>query len=245
MTIPKRSALFVALAIAALVLSGCKIEQGIAFNEDGSGSFTYLVGIDKGILADLGVESPYEGVKQQVEEKGFPVELERYETPDLSGFRLSFEFTTVDDLVEKLKGEEGQAGQQTIQELDLEQGDDGWKLTGAVGAPNLGAGAEMPIDVSELEDRLDMEFSVSMPGAPRDTNADSVREEEDATTFVWTLTPGQSGREISATTELPGSFPTALVAGAGLGSLVIAAVIWLLVRRKRQDASSSAGSIQT
>ena len=234
MTVPHRRIFLLALGIAAIVLSGCEVRQNVEFNEDGSGTFTYLVGIEKDILDDLGVDDPYEGVKQQVDDENFPVELDRYETSDLRGFRLSFEFTSLDDLKKKLSGgEEGQEGQQTIQEMKLERGDDLWDLTGAVGSPNLGSGNDMPIDVSELEERLEMEFSIVMPGALKDSNADSVRENGDSTTFVWALAPGQSGREISAVTDVgSGSFPVLLVVGAGLSALVIGAALWLLIRRR-------------
>ena len=231
---PRSRVFLVALGIVAIVLSGCEVRQGIEFNEDGSGTFTYLVGLDKDILDDLGVGSPYERVKEQVEERDFPVELEPYETSDLSGFRLSFEFESVDDLKEKLSVGEDQEGQQTIQELDLEMGDGGWELTGAVGAPGLGSGEGMPIDVSELEERLDMQFSISMPGALGDSNADTVTEDEEkgTTTFVWILTPGRSGEVIEASTALPSAFPILLVVGAGLGVLLFGAAVWMLMRRR-------------
>jgi hypothetical protein len=235
MALTKRRVLLVALAIVAIAMPGCKIRQTVAFNDDGSGTFTYLVGIEKDVLDDLGVDDPYERVRQQVEERDFPVELERYETADLTGFRLSFEFESVEDLKDKLNVGENPSGngQQTIQEIALEMGNDGWDLSGAVGAPSLDSGEDLPIDVSELEERLDMEFSITMPGEPGDSNADDVQPEEDSTTFVWALAPGQSGSEIAAATKLPESFPVLLVVGAGLAALMIAVVIWVLIRRRR------------
>lgn len=233
----KRRVLLVALAIVALALSGCKIRQDVAFNEDGSGTFTYLVGVDKDVLDDLGVEDPYEGVRKQVEEGDVSVELERYETADLKGFQLAFEFTSVDDLKKKLNvGGEGQEGQQTIQVMDLERGEERWTLTGEVGAPNLGAdaGGELPIDVSELQEKLDMEFTIAMPGRFEDSNADSVRRGEDSTTFVWELAPGVSGHELFAVTDASSDGAAVwLIVGAGLGTLLLLAAIWALLRRRQ------------
>ena len=233
----KRRLLFVALALSVLVLSGCKVRQGVEFNEDGSGTFTYLVGVDKDVLDDLGIDDPYAAVKQQVDEGDFPVELKRYDTDDLRGFRLSFEFTSVDDLKKKLNvGEEGQDGQQTIQELELERGEERWALTAEVGAPNLGegAGAQMPIDVSELEEQLEMEFTIAMPGKLDGSNADSVRSGEGSTTFVWELAPGLSGRELVASTDVSsaGGAGVLLVVGAGGAALLMLGAIWALVRRR-------------
>ncbi|MEA2433878.1 MAG: hypothetical protein QOG54_1335 [Actinomycetota bacterium] len=221
------------LVVVLVAFSGCKIRQDVVFNSDGSGSFTYLVGLEKEFLDQLGAADPYEQVKKQVDAGDFPVELERYETDELKGFRLTFEFDSVADLKDKLNvGEPGGEGQQTLQEITLDRGEDHWNLTGAVGAPNLGAEGELPIDVSELQDRMDMEFSVTMPGEAGDTNADDVREGDESTTFVWTLSPGEAGREIAAVTEQPSSgLPVLVLLGAGLVVLLIAGVAWALRRR--------------
>lgn len=236
MTLTKRRAVLAALFVVALAMSGCKIRQSVVFNEDGSGTFTYLVGVDKDILDDLGVVDPYESVRQQVEDGDFPVELERYETPDLRGFRLSLDFKSVDDLKEKLNvGEEVQEeGQQTIQQLELERGGERWDLSGAVGVPDLGTDAEVPFDVSKVEERLEMVFTIAMPGVAGATNADTVREGDDTTTFVWSLTPGQAGRDIVATTELPSGFPVPIVVGAVVGALVLVGAVWALRLRRAQ-----------
>jgi hypothetical protein len=71
-----------------------------------------------------------------------------------------------------------------------------------------------------------------MPGEAGDTNADDVREGDESTTFVWTLSPGEAGREIAAVTEQPSSgLPVLVLVGAGLVVLVIAGVAWALRRR--------------
>src|SRR5688572_30519091 len=148
----KRRALLVALAVVAMAMSGCKIRQTVVFNDDGSGTFSYLVGIEKDVLDDLGVDDPYERVRQQVEEGDFPVELERFEDGELTGFRLSFEFESVEDLKDKLNVGETASdnGQQTIQELTVTQNGDRWVLSGAIGSPGLASGEELPIDLSKL-----------------------------------------------------------------------------------------------
>jgi hypothetical protein len=222
------------LAVVLVAFSGCKIRQNVVFNSDGSGTFTYLVGLEKTFLDQLGAADPYEQVKKQVDAGDFPVTLERYETDSLKGFRLSFEFSSVADLKDKLNvGEPGGEGQQTLQELDLEKSEQKWTLTGSVGAPNLATGADLPIDVSELEKKLDMEFSIALPGEAGETNADDVREGTDSTTFVWTLAPGQAGRDIAATTELPsGGLSVLILVGAGLAVLGLSGVTWLLLRRR-------------
>lgn len=234
MVLSKRRLVLVALAIVAIAMSGCKVRQTVAFNDDGSGTFSYLVGIEKDVLADLGVDDPYERIKQQVEEGDFPVELERYESGDLTGFRLSFEFTDVDDLKDKLNigDEAGGSGQQTLQALSVDRTGDRWVLSGAIGSPGLASGEELPIDLSKLEEKLDMRFSVSLPGRPATSNAVEVREGESETTFEWVLSPGESGREISAVTDLPKAFPTLLVVGAGLGALLIGGGAWMFMRRR-------------
>jgi hypothetical protein len=231
--------------VAVLLLSGCEVKAALVLKDDGSGTFSYVVGIDKDFLAkmDPGAD-PLGSMRKNAESQSYKVTLADYETDKLKGIRASFDFTDVEDLKRKVassKAPQGSGAQQAAASafafdvLGLTRTDDGWKLSANAGV-SADADKQLPFDPAELKKLLDAQFSATLPGHAGANNATKVSEAKDATTFTWDLLAGAGNLDLKAqTTSKKDSFPTAAIA---ITTVLALAVFAGVVRRRRPAAGA-------
>jgi hypothetical protein len=236
----RRRLLATLMALAAVVLlSGCEVKASLVLKDDGSGTFTYAVGIDKDFLARMEPGSdPLGSMRRNAEAQPYKVVLADYETDKLKGLRASFDFSNLDDLQQKLsankRGAQGQTASASAFAFDvlgLSRTKDGWKLSANAGVSTQ-ANQQLPFDREQLRKLLDAEFSATLPGHAGATNAATVSYGKSGTTFSWNLLAGEGNLDLKAetTSKKNGGFPAAAVAIPAV--LVLAGLGTILMRRR-------------
>lgn len=244
-----RRGLVMLLAGLALLLSGCEIRGELVVNDDGSGTFAFVFGIPKEFLAFVPAgEDPFGDVRRDVADAPFPVEVEDYETERVRGVRVSFAFSSVDDLGSKLETfseEQGATPGGDFQDFSLRETGDGWSFRASASDVDAGfsefGGEDFPLDPAQLEELLDLRFVVTLPGAPGDHNADEVSRSGGKTTFTWRLSPTQSSVDFRASTAGGSGFPVLPVAAGGGAAVILAGGFAL--SRLRGAGSAAAGAV--
>jgi len=236
----RRSApLWAGAAMVALLLSACQIRQEIRFNADGSGTARVTVEIDKNcrplgtVDCDekaqrlLGGEGPVAQAKADTESLPFDVRVEPFESPTETGYTLSFDFASLEDLEQKLAPDPSTGRSQTsaleFSRMTLEaNGDGGFTFTAETEGSVLGG----------------VPFAIVLPGAEGKHNADVAAGAEGGTRFQWHIggyVAGESTKQLQASTcsrdSCPGSSTPILVVVAL--AVMVAAVVAFLRMRKR------------
>ena len=227
------------LALACLLLVGCKTRAELVVKPDGSGTFTTIAEIENRLLEALGEEGdPFAQAERSAQDSPFPVETERYETADGRGIRASYSFSSIEELNERLASvDEEQRQSGLFQDGSIEVNDEGWHFEATGGAP--GAEEQIPIDPDELAKLIDARFVVVLPGDEGENNADSTeRVGEDSVRYEWVMTPGQSDVRLMAQSVLPPSLLERLAPFAAvlLVLLIIGGGVW--IARKRSAAKT-------
>jgi len=258
--------LWPAVALLALLLSACQVRQEIRFNVDGSGTASITVGIDKdcqplGAMGCdpvaqrlLGGEGPVANAEQNAESLPFDVRIEPFESgpPESApetGYTLSFDFTSLEDLEQKLAPDSATGNSQTS----------AFEIVGMAFAPNRDGGFtfiaelegatvttrhERVIDYYHYDDLQEMSFAIVLPGGEGEHNADASESGDGGTRFQWNFETGTDPpRQLQAATCSKDTCrrwtPIPLV----LASAVMAAVVFAFVLRRRgRDERSRQGS---
>jgi hypothetical protein len=231
--------------VAVLLLSGCEVKAQLLLKDDGSGTFTYVVGIDKDFLAkmDPGAD-PLGSMRKNAESQPYKVTLADFETDKEKGLRASFDFTGIDDLKQKLAANkkatdstQGSASAFAFDVLGLTRTKDGWKLSATAGV-STEARKQLPFDATQLRKLLDAEFSATLPGHAGANNATTVSHSKDGTTFSWNLLAGEGNLDLQAqTTSKKGGFPVGAAAVPVL--LLLVGGGYLAVRRYKTTVRRS------
>ncbi len=254
------------VAVLALLLSSCQIRQEIRFNADGSGTAIATVGIDKNCpplgtekgcsepaQRLLGGKGPVAHAEASAKSLPFHVRIEPFETgpafsgPAETGYSLSFDFASIEDLKRKLAPEPPTGQPQTspfeFSGMTFEANREGGftfttKLTYTAEASAwAGSGGQQGGPKS---------FAVVLPGAEGENNADVVQRVQGGTRFQW-YSPGQlqaSTCSRSPCGGLPPISPPILI-GATIAAAVAAVGAFVLVRRRggKRLSSGAAGDV--
>jgi len=250
----RRSALlWAAAAVVALLLSACGIRQEIRFNADGSGTARIIVRIPYVCPASecgqeakrlLGGEGAFANAAADAERLPFDVRIEPFEgadrttqTPD-TGYTLSFDFASLEDLEQKLAPDPSTGRSQTsaleFSGMTLEaNGDGGFTFTAESVVPT----SVVPTGPGTPAVSLD----IVLPGAEGKHNAGFVKGAQGGTRFKWTI--NEPGQPLQASTCSGDSCPgrstpiMVVVAVAVLAAVVVAFVL----RRRARDERSRRG----
>lgn len=233
----RRSPPLWAAAVLALLISACRIEQEIRFNADGSGTASVTVGIEEQCLTGpmecsekakrlLGGEGPVAQAKADAESLPFDVRVVPFDRPGESGYTLSFDFSSLEDLEQKLAPDPATGRSQTsafdFSGMTFEaNGDGGFTFT-------AGSVPSRPRTVGGAV------FTIVLPGAEGEHNADIAEDTESGTRFQWRHmdVPGQ---QLQASTCSPGSCPgSSTPILVGLAVAVMAAAVFAFALRRRQ-----------
>jgi hypothetical protein len=233
----RRRVLAVLAALAAvLLLSGCEVKASLVLKDDGSGTFTYAVGIDKDFLARMepGAD-PLGSMRRNSEAQPYKVVLADYETDKLKGLRVTFDFSNIDDLQQKLSANKRATQGQTTSAfafdvLGLSRTKDGWKLSATAGVSTQ-ANQQLPFDREQLRKLLDAEFSATLPGHAAANNAATVSYGKSGTTFTWNLLAGEGNLDLSAETTSKKDSPFPMAAVAVPAVLILGGLGAFLTRR--------------
>ena len=245
----RRRLLMVLAALAAVVLlSGCEVKASLVLKDDGSGTFTYAVGIDKDFLARMEPGSdPLGSMRRNAEAQPYKVVLADYETDKLKGLRATFDFSNIDDLQQKLSANKRASQGQTTSAfafdvLGLSRTKDGWKLSANAGVSSQ-ANQQLPFDREQLRKLLDAEFTATLPGHAAANNAATVSYGKSGTTFSWNLLAGEGNLDLNAetTSKTKGGFPAAAAAIPAV--LVLGGFGAILMRRRSSLRHAADGPV--
>ncbi len=229
-----------AVALVALLgLSGCELRGELVVRPDGSGTFTYVMGIDKDVLARIGPEEdPRTEMRRTVAAQPFPIELTDYETAKVVGLRARFKFATASELHQRLDELHAKASRLaaafTFADLLVRKTRSGWWFQARTAERHRGPAA-LPFDVEEQGGGVPRaEFRVTLPGHDRDDNAYRTWRRNGATTFRWRIgtDTGMDDYKMRAETIRPagqGSPWPAVLLGLGL-----AVAVPVMLRRRRR-----------
>jgi hypothetical protein len=251
----------------ALLLSACQVRQEIRFNADGSGTASLTVGIDKdcqplgGVGCDpvaqrlLGGEGPVANAETNAESLPFDVRVEPFESgPDgrgpETGYTLSFDFASLEDLEQKLAPESATGNSQTsafeiVGLAFARNGDGGFTFTAELEGATVTTRYDGRAEYYHYDDLQEMSFAIVLPGGEGEHNADVSESVDGRTRFQWNFeNPGTDPpRQLQASTCSKGACrrwtPIPLV----LAGPVMAAVVFAFVLRRRgRDERSRLGS---
>lgn len=222
------------LLLAIVLLSGCEMRAELVVKKDGSGTMTYVLGIDKASIKP-GAD-PLAGLKANAAKAPFPVRVTDYSTDKVVGVRASFDFRSLGDLRSKLTQLNAGRGRTFVfDDLSVTKSGSGWRLAAHAGDPLLGKDA-VPIDVSQANAAVDVRFVATLPGARASANATAVRSADGATTYEWRIPAGKGDLNLLARTTVS-STPWALIAGAGAGVVALLGLALVLWRRRRRTTT--------
>lgn len=240
------------LAIAVVVLSGCRVDvaSNLVVRADGSGQLAVSIAMDQELVTSLTAT----GLDLAPEEvSGWQVT-----TSDLDGdgrlIQMSSLFADPDDLTRAVADLSAGLDDQDPHLLDgvvLTVADDGSaELTAKVGVRlPTSTGAEAPgfFDGDDLAalvaqpDVFDATLTVTMPGRISDSNADRV----DGTTATWDLPVGAT-IQATATSAPPSIWqgPLPAILGAVVVLATLTALVWVWRRRRRDRAQAPLGRVE-
>jgi hypothetical protein len=244
-----------ALSLVALVLllSACELRFELDLNDDQSGTFMFVVGVDPEFLAIArqGGANPFD---ERALERELPpgVDVEPYLAGELQGVRLRFHFDDLADLREKAAelarrsslllpgGAAGASIPSGFERLSLtRKPEGGWRLRMRAQSPGLEAVEGLPIDREQLRRLLAVELHVVLPGRSRSSNATRVVRRGDKTEYVWHPDPtaARPVTLVAETNPAPRSAAIPVAAGAaGAVGLALVASVVVRLRRRRSGA---------
>lgn len=199
----KRKLFLPVLMIAGLLLlAGCEIRADLVIAEDGSGTFVYSIAIENEYLEMFGQggRDLLDEMEAKAQTTPFPVTTSRFETEDMRGVEISYDFDSIEDLEEKMASGEGSEGA-LITEARITNTEAGWTFE-ALGGQETGSG-DIPLDPAELAEIMDIRLSVTLPGPSPAGNADRTQVVGDSARFTWNIPPGKSNLALEASTNYP------------------------------------------
>lgn len=224
-------------ALLALTMTGCELRGEISVNDDGSGTFTMAFGIDKQFRALLGGptgEDPLAAMRKDLADDPVKWNVKEYKRGDVSGLTASFGFSSVEDLKAKMRALSSNANSQNaFGDFTLEKRDGDWVFSGHPGEP---AGlADTPLPPDKIDELVDLQLRVSLPGKAGSSNADETHFSNGRTTFVWKPRLADAARATkpleARTVPTGASFPAApLAVGAAL--LLLIGTVAIAARRR-------------
>lgn len=245
--------------VFVVLLSSCQLRQEIRFNANGSGTASISVGVDEECLTGpvecsaqakglLGGDGPVAQAEAEAAMLPFDVRVEPFESgppdsPTETGYTLSFDFASLEDLEEKLvsTGRSRTSAFEFSAMTFAANGDGGFTFTSQtrVSAPH---GAENAIT----------SFAVVLLGEEGEHNADAPEPVEGGTRFRWTF----EGEELSSTDRLQASTCSGnacrnstmipegngtLVTGVVVGVVVVVAVAFVLMHKRGGERPTPKG----
>jgi hypothetical protein len=227
----RRAILFVVLVIA---LTACEIRTHLNIDaaDVSNGKITAQVGFDEDfreameefggggdLLAEVETSAPAEGW-----------EVERFTDGDIEGVTLTQGFASIEELQTILSTSSIASGESGgWEDLSFTETDDSVRFDASLSAPGL-EGTE-DLGMEEVGAFLDFDFqiAVTFPGEVIEHNG--VLEDR---TVVWDLDEESLvGADLFAEARKGGSLPWAVIGGVVLGLIVIGAVFWGLLARRR------------
>lgn len=215
-----------------LALTACEIRThlNVDASDVSNGQITAQLGFDEDfreameefggggdLLAEVETSAPAEGW-----------EVERFTDGDIEGVTLTQKFSSIEELQNILSTSSIASGESGgWEDLSFTETDDSIRFEASLAAPGL-EGAE---DMEEVTAFLDFDFqiAVTFPGDVIEHNG--VLEDR---TVVWDLDEESlAGAELFAEARKGGSFPWAIIGGVVLGLIVIGAVVWSILTRRR------------
>jgi len=262
-----RSRAFLAVLVT-LTLTGClRTDVALVVNDDESGTFDVEMLIDRSRMeqlaemfgeADEDLEDPCAGIRDDLTE-GLPegATATPIEEGSWCGASASIPFANLDELAQV-------SSQLDSDSSDDDSGDlasDEVTPVGAIAVVRLDdggyrfdvTGVEMASDdmgemssmIEPIVGEMRVTYSVRLPGAPVDHNADDV----DGNTFTWQLKFGDTRTELFATTE-PGEPPSSgggnavWIAVAVAAAVAVAVAAFVLLKRRGGPGDAGDGSGQ-
>jgi hypothetical protein len=216
------------IAVLALALSACELRAEISVNQDGSGTFgmVFAVGPEMREMLKqpgLGGGDPFAELRSDLADDPVAWTVEDYKEGALEGVRATFEFSSPQDLREKVIAmSEDPQSESALSEFSLERSGEGWSFRGIASdaESELGGGGDSPFQIDQLASLVKVQFRVTLPGRSVENNADEVETGGGKTAFIWKPSLTDRGISMIASTK-PGG-------GSSLPLLPIAAVIGVL-----------------
>ncbi|HKZ18970.1 MAG TPA: hypothetical protein VJQ57_02560 [Acidimicrobiia bacterium] len=227
----RRAILFATLVIA---LTACEIRTHLNIDaaDVSNGQITAQVGFDEDfreameefggggdLLAEVETSAPAEGW-----------EVERFTDGDIEGVTLTQGFSSIEELQTILSTSSIASGESGgWEDLSFTETDDSIRFDASLSAPGL-EGTE-DLGMEEVGAFLDFDFqiAVTFPGEVIEHNG--VLQDR---TVVWDLDEESlAGADLFAAARKGGSLPWPVIGGIVLGLIVIGAVVWGLLARRR------------
>ena len=243
--------LWAAVTVLALFLSACQIRQEIRFNPDGSGTASVTVGISKTCWPPgaeircseraerlLAGEGPVANAEKKAERLPFDVRIEPFEGNygNETGYTLSFDFASPEDLQQKLATDPTTGRSQTsalvFSGMTFEpNGDGGFTFTAEVSpVAGLVPGSYSP----DAPDSIPL--AVVLPGmGVGEHNADVAEDAEGGTRFRWNFEPTEEWpAQLTASTCSRGACGSSplIPAAVAAGLVVVVLALGALLRRR-------------
>lgn len=185
----KTISIIILLIFILFILSGCvKVDYTIKINEDGRGEITYIYGMDKTVIKNMGKtkETATNDKRLEAEKAGYSIEP--YEDENIAGFKAT---KKVEDITEKSVLLEIFDGEYIKNKEDSKINIKKY-LFGKIYEQNA------TIDLTEMKDMKELgvviKYSIQIPTRVGKTNANFISE--DRRTISWDLKLGET-QEIS------------------------------------------------
>lgn len=180
----KKTVLGIFLLVITLILSGCaKVEYGIKINEDDSGEITYIYGLDKAILKDLGKTEETATIEEQKAAEEADYTIEKYEDDNIIGFKATKKVKNITEKSYLLEI----FGEEYIESKDESK----IKIEKTIFGKKYNQTAIL--DLSQLKDMKKLgatiKYTITLPAKIDKTNADIVSK--DKKTATWNLECGE------------------------------------------------------
>ena len=247
------------LAAISVVVSGCfRVVTEIDVNNDNSATLSVVTAVDSeiveeqagGFLGGLDVceqissELTSPQAADQFEADGLDIaEVVEYDEDGFCGVQSTATVPASDNLAETLAATAAGNGVVDAQQIDLEKiADDEWTFSAEIAAADEAFDdlvADSPIQLpAGFEDSGEIIYSISLPGAESDNNANATSTEDGKTTFTWDLSINASEIQLNAATTPTAGGLAGLSAWAFLiaGLVVVAAVLGGLFLLRRNSA---------
>jgi hypothetical protein len=210
-------------AVGLLALTGCmKVDMDMTLSEDDTVSGTIVMAVSNSLAETMGME-PGELWDQAGGELSQSAPEGATQEPYADDEYTGTEYTFTDAPISDISGEGGE-------DLSIAREGDEYVVTGAM---NLSEGADQVESLpQEVQDAFDVQLSITFPGTVSEASG-----EIEGNTVTWTPQVGEN-TEISArgSAVAGSSFPWWVV-GLAVGLVVIALVVWFVVRNNRRPAA--------
>lgn len=211
----RRIGLVAAALVALIVLAGCNLGAKVVVEPDGSGYYTVVMTVpDAPSHPGRAIYAALSGAAAQ---SNVPLTVQPYNAAGNTGATLTYHFLSLADLDAESHrlAASGKGGIGVTVTRDAS----GWHFSGStagslIDAPGSTSSSGSPALRNIVNQAINIDLIVQLPGVPAENNAKSVTHTATTSTFSWVLASSQLGSGLQASTTFVGNQANVKLAGA-------------------------------